>query len=352
MAPFSFNELDSDTRRIIWKRALLQASAERIVLIDNQTIDNQTTYEDSPYNSLRVLPFRSLVSPIMAVNQESRSYALDFYDLVLPVFLLPKLPNNDLFRDIEEQHRILHDTEDPDAPWCADYEKGRVYSSLRHDIFLSGFRLTAIDISDPLNLAWYLSPSSPYYMRAIRDRVSLRVKHFTQSIYNEQHQHIQKALSVWVLAAWSDNPYCDLSDSRPLSSESGLFSMEQKHLYWETQVCPFATRYFYWPDVTWRDIDSLMLHLFERGPGEPLKPPYQLKELISIKLREGVTYKNKLRWLGMSEYLIDPSQEKEEEQHRPCRDQNSIDNGYAWKKMDLLVKEMADWINRANLRSP
>ncbi|KAI1655206.1 hypothetical protein F4813DRAFT_398553 [Daldinia decipiens] len=291
MASFCFGKLDSDIRHIIWEHALLQASAERIVLIDNQP--GHKFFPQSP----RVIPFRSLVSPIMAVNKESRSCARGFYGLVLHVLLLPKLPNCASNRDVKEQQRILYDTGDPDFYWYSDYMKGYVYLNLRHDIFLSGFGLTAIDIPDPLNLVWYLSPSSPYYMGAIRNR----------------------ALSIWALAAWSDNPYCDLSDSRPLSSESGLFNMEQKELYWDPRVCLCATRYFYWPDVTWRDIDSLMQHLFKRGPGEPLKPEYQLQELISIKLREGVTYKNKFRWLGMSEYLIDPSQEKEE-QHPPCRD--------------------------------
>ncbi|KAI0850624.1 hypothetical protein F5Y00DRAFT_260497 [Daldinia vernicosa] len=331
MAPFRFNELGSDIRRIIWKHALLQASAERIVIMDNPP-----TNECFPRNSLRVLPFRSLVSPILAVNQESRSCAFDYYNLILPVISLDQMPKS-LWKYTDEERAFLYNNEEYEN---IGYEEGYVFLNLQQDIFLSGFFLNAIDDIKPFFTEWCLTPSSAFHTTT-PDEVNLQVRHFTRSIWPER-ERIQKVLSVWCT-----DPYDDLLNPRRVPGETRLFNKVQKDLYWEKETYAYATRYFYWPNVQRLNVGGLMQHLFERGPGKPLRPQYQLKELISIKLKEGVTYKNNFIWLGMGEYLADPSQE--EEQHRPRpRHTNAINNDYAWKKMDSLVKEMTHWIDLAN----
>ncbi|KAK8064353.1 hypothetical protein PG994_006991 [Apiospora phragmitis] len=66
-----FSQLPPELRLGIWKHALQEEAESRLVLFHQK--------------HHRVLPFKYLVSPILAVNAEARNAARKFYDVQLPV---------------------------------------------------------------------------------------------------------------------------------------------------------------------------------------------------------------------------------------------------------------------------
>ncbi|KAK8062879.1 hypothetical protein PG997_014976 [Apiospora hydei] len=69
-----FSRLAPELRMMIWKEALKNETQDRIALVHR--------------DSLRIVPSKSLVSPLMAVNQESREVALTYFDVRLDIVRL------------------------------------------------------------------------------------------------------------------------------------------------------------------------------------------------------------------------------------------------------------------------
>ncbi|KAK8075358.1 hypothetical protein PG997_010021 [Apiospora hydei] len=80
-----FPKLPCELRLIIWNLALEGENSNRLVFIHRPT--------------MRPVPMRSLVSPLLSVNTESREAARKYYTLRLEVVRLPAMESQDSFVD-------------------------------------------------------------------------------------------------------------------------------------------------------------------------------------------------------------------------------------------------------------
>ncbi|KAI1381504.1 hypothetical protein F4677DRAFT_440718 [Hypoxylon crocopeplum] len=109
MAQVRFSELPVELRLQIWEEALHR---ERLVLVSDR--------------SRTVCPMRKLVSPLLAVNRESRRVAKAFYNLTLDVHRISDQQKLDQPSHVTSQDPV----QGPSA--------GILYLSLDWDIFTSG----------------------------------------------------------------------------------------------------------------------------------------------------------------------------------------------------------------------
>ncbi|KAK8129092.1 hypothetical protein PG984_010200 [Apiospora sp. TS-2023a] len=81
MAFHQFQHLPPEIRVCIWKEKLHDEIAERLFIVNRET--------------LRILPTKNNISPLLAVNVEARQVAREFYNICLPIYRLdpPSPPN-------------------------------------------------------------------------------------------------------------------------------------------------------------------------------------------------------------------------------------------------------------------
>ncbi|KAK7911636.1 hypothetical protein PG985_014117 [Apiospora marii] len=121
-----FSSLAPELRHMIWDMALENEADNRIVLVHRLT--------------LRVLPSKSLISPIMAVDKESRERALTHYNVKLSISTFPApsvtrpgpVEKWDHIYSRSRAERLLNDLSD-------DASKGCIYVNLARDKFLLSF---------------------------------------------------------------------------------------------------------------------------------------------------------------------------------------------------------------------
>ncbi|KAI2472734.1 hypothetical protein F4781DRAFT_444437 [Annulohypoxylon bovei var. microspora] len=257
---FPFNNFPKELRLLIWEEALLQESSERIVLL-------------TPAH-FQIIPSKSLVSPMLTVNKESRYCALKFFDLKLPLFKLPDSAtyNSELFCfDIVDIDTLIKD-------------KKVVYISLEHDIFTSGLDLETIDDGIWSMVATTFLPQlthiiidapicEPHFNCGIS---FIPATYRTRSIWNNRHR-IKK-----VIAPCADG--FEYPDDSPASCpcQKRQYSEVFARLFWNDDVFPGVQRYFMYPwgPITRYKMEDFLHHLFQRQPGDPLPTIYELRELV------------------------------------------------------------------------
>ncbi|KAK8022614.1 hypothetical protein PG993_013381 [Apiospora rasikravindrae] len=109
-----FKDLAPEIRRMIWRHALEEESSSRIILVHRP--------------SLRIMPFKSLVSPIMLATHESRLCGKEFYNIYVDIYAMPSIePDGESFEgwsdqeDFEDREDDVEDEgeDDEDLLWVA-----------------------------------------------------------------------------------------------------------------------------------------------------------------------------------------------------------------------------------------
>ncbi|KAI1415528.1 hypothetical protein F5Y13DRAFT_207238 [Hypoxylon sp. FL1857] len=261
ITPFPFNKLPTEIRFYIWEEALLEESSERLVILD--------------YLTHKVIPFKSLVSPMLIANRESRCLALKFFDLKLivcnlPCILHPTLINSTGRFDLNEINQSTNN-------------KNRLYLSSRHDTFIIDLNL------QPKACEWCLVPAT-YRDRQTIMQLTLRFPNLFDFSFPSPRRHyaselsdfrsrIEKVIHVHSLGALFPYliQYCPRQSKLHLRGYSGPktpFPIVEQHFY-----CPWV------PKQKPTAID-LLQHLFQRRPGHQLLSEYRIKELDMKKYME------------------------------------------------------------------
>ncbi|KAI2616143.1 hypothetical protein GGS26DRAFT_597045 [Hypomontagnella submonticulosa] len=291
MPSFPFNKLPPELRSIVWNEALLQESSERLVLLDLQP----------PV----IFPFKSLASPLLSVNTESRYYAVRFYDFTLPVYSL----ENDKYicwRDISRKRRCL------DAIVRTTKDKGKLYLSPKYDIFMAGLSVmsyvkgTFVIWNRPLNyegMPRYKNDMINHYWHCKRPSCKKSccepkrcLKYFTSPAF-DLRPRIEKVLEVSKDDSFVKSPKI-LSRCSWLW-KNGYNTDRQIDPQWPTDPFPNIQEYSYipWPPIVPEEADEdrwaehpepcnsavggLLLHLAERKPGQSLLAQYKRRRELT-----------------------------------------------------------------------
>ncbi|KAI1136839.1 hypothetical protein F5Y05DRAFT_419793 [Hypoxylon sp. FL0543] len=328
-ASFPFKNLPPEVRHLIWDEALREESSERLVLLDHITH--------------KVLPFKSLVSPMLTVDRESRSRAVRFFDMKLFVCKLPvsRNPWRSSFHGFFDFHEM---NETPRS------EK-RLYLSSRHDIFMAGFEL------QPRAYGWSLVPSTcsgckdeAQHMLFCgsfeRTSGSFRTPadHYASQVHRFRSR-IERVIAVCVdgfCSPYNTSSYCTC---QPRSYREAVVDS-----FWSKTLFPGVKRYFYYPwgSKTRTQVADLLEHLFQRRPGVPLPAEYRMKELVWSEYVEGISGDCEEQFIRTN-ILVDPNLER----RRPCRCmlKGIVDDEF-YERAGLTIHELMERMHREALRSP
>ncbi|KAI1370636.1 hypothetical protein F4677DRAFT_465025 [Hypoxylon crocopeplum] len=248
MASVPFNQFPAELRLRVWNEALLQESSERIVFL------GPITY--------RIIPFKSLVSPMLSVNVESRACATEFYNVKLRVYRLLELSGH-----YKKHHKIPDPQYFTEAAMHSNTGEGCLYLSPQHDLFTAHFNMEARLMSS-------IRPSMRRHPISTDDWAHLR--HATSYARNLSSR-VENAVAIYThngqVHRWDSGAKMEL--------EQLQHSNKTVDILWDDYMFPFVQRRFYYRRVsTELNIDDLLLQLYRRNPGQPLPNTYQIREII------------------------------------------------------------------------
>ncbi|KAI1383005.1 uncharacterized protein F4822DRAFT_421814 [Hypoxylon trugodes] len=215
---FPIKRLPAELRLRIWEQALVNESAGRVVILDER---NNTIY-----------PFKSLASPLLSVNVESRSCALEFYGTKLNVWV-------NGYPDDESERPI-----------------GSLYLNSRYDIFTANFFVT-YDF-DLERCSCYQRSMDEEEIEPVNYSVDFGTQEFPMfyaTCSEDFCSCVERVLSIE--RAYPIPPYDD--------SIAHLL----KESYWPERVFPAIQEYFYDEGYLTKRYNPLA-YLSQRQPGELL----------------------------------------------------------------------------------
>ncbi|OTA87774.1 hypothetical protein M434DRAFT_15333 [Hypoxylon sp. CO27-5] len=330
VASFPFNKFPAEIRFLIWEEALREESSERLVIIDHST--------------QKVIPFKSLVSPMLTVNKESRYFAVRFFDMKLVVCDLPSIrhPILSSFIGFFDYNEI---NESPTS-------KKRLYLSSQHDIFIAGLDL------QPRAFEWCLVPAMcngcqddiqhTFYCSGFEHNFGnfpSTGRHYASEVLKFRSR-IERVIPVCIdgfCPPYNSVDYC--------SCQPRHYSKDCASSFWSKTLFPSVKQYFYYPwgHKTKSRVGDLLQHLFQRRPGHPLPIKYRMKELVWSENVEDVSSEEGKEEIMRKNILVDPSLEH----RRPCRcTYKNIGDDQFCERADSRIHEMMERMHRVALRSP
>ncbi|KAI0834327.1 hypothetical protein F5Y06DRAFT_306777 [Hypoxylon sp. FL0890] len=327
-ASFPFDKLPVEIRLLMWEEALLEESSGRLIILDHSTH--------------RVLPFKSLVSPMLTINKESRSCALNFFTIKLTVCKLPG-PNHPTI-NVKGSFDFNEVNEAPNS-------KKRLYLSSQHDTFIAGLDLV------PTEDAWYLTHAicnnchddveHMFYCCGRQYRLGnflSPAKYYTSEVHSFRPR-IERVVSLFADGLCSPYSTPDYCSCQPRSYEEDIASR-----FWSKHLFPGIKQYFYYPwgHKTSTLVGELLEHLFQRRPVDLLPAEYRMKELVWSEYVEAVSGEGEEEIIRKN-ILVDPLLED----RRPCRCMlKGIVSDEFYERAGLTISELRERMHREAVRSP
>lgn len=282
--PNSLNYLNIDVRRLIWEEVRRLEFAEGRIVLFNRLLFN-------------IIPTRSLVSPMLSINRESRECILEYFDIRLPLYNM---------RTVDSHYHQLFSRE---INWFNDIprEGWFVYISFKHDIFASGedprfkrdralgfqdnvFAMTQsriLTLPDP-NLA--NANARPRYTSP-RHRVL--PKYTTRSIWKDRHR-IQS-----VIALFADEGLLTNHTPQCCPYQKRQFRKALVDQFWSEGDFPEIKRYLFYPwgPDTVAKVDHFLEYILEARYNRFVADEYKPRELV---------WGEKVEVTGRENVLMDP----------------------------------------------
>ncbi|KAI1101363.1 hypothetical protein F4804DRAFT_347732 [Jackrogersella minutella] len=311
--PFPFNDLPKEVRLLIWEESLRQQSSSRIVILTQ--------------DSFEVLPTRALASPLLRANAESRSCALAFFDLRLPVFDLP--------------------TTCPAVP--PERSRGTLHLSPGHDVFAAGLALEPLreernwdmpSLKCGFARAHYAPRPVPHPAGA---PIPVPARHRTVSM------RAHRARIATVLSVCADGCHHATDSPASCACQRRRYPESLARAFWPAGSFPGLRRhlFFPWGPGTRARAEALLRLLFRMGPGRALPAEYRPRELAWEKYAEIVC--------GDAPYEVRAENVLAEpgvEEFRPCYCALDKQRGDGKLHERLTILEIMQRMHEASIRSP
>ncbi|KAI0006454.1 hypothetical protein F4779DRAFT_632944 [Xylariaceae sp. FL0662B] len=268
MAAF-FKLFAPEVQDMIWNEFLLQESSDRMVILDRFTS--------------RILPVKSLVSPLLSVERNSRRCALRFYDTELMVFKVPSL-----FYELPPYGVPKPPRDEQFAKTCAAIArseaedcKGAVYISPKHDIFITGIPvLQALQIDEGEEIE-----AEDRRQREHPDQPAIksRPRYSTLDVTGDHDfcPRIERHLALGVASMYDE---LQLTPVSPPAPRPLLYGDDLIYSYWQEERFPAIRQFLYSPAFTstGQYAQCLYTALRERQAGQPMTDRYEVRELLLL----------------------------------------------------------------------